>query len=136
VNLEDFHALAEAYGGDLARWPAARRAGAEALAATSPAAAAALGEARALDGLLAAAPRQVAGAALEARIARAAPAARRPGPGPGRWLGALAAGAALAAACAAGTVTGVAAATREADPAADAARFLAAPADPADPAAG
>jgi len=134
VNLEDFHALAEAYGGDLARWPAARRAGAEALAATSPAAAAALGEGRALDGLLAAAPRQVAGAALEARIARAAPAARRPGPG--RWLGALAAGAALAAACAAGTVTGVAAATREADPAADAARFLAAPADPADPAAG
>jgi hypothetical protein len=133
VNLEEFQALAEAYGGDTGRWPAARRASARALASSLPAAAAALDEARRLDGLMAAAPLQLAGAGLEAKIARAAPGSRSRARR--RWLGALAAGAALAAACAIGTVTGVAAATRQADPAQDAARFLAAPADPVDPAA-
>jgi hypothetical protein len=60
---------------------------------------------------------------------------------PRRWLSGLAAGAALAGACAAGAVTGMAADTRRgvepapmgaaSDPADDAARFLAEPADPA-----
>lgn len=59
-----FAALAEAYGGDLARWPAAARAAAAVTLARDPAAAALLGEAARLDGVLASWRVAAPGAAL------------------------------------------------------------------------
>lgn len=94
-----FAALADAHGGDLARWPAAERAAAAALARRSAAAQAALARAAALDAALdalAAAPPPAASARLLAACAADAAAvcatrrrARRP-----VWAG-LAAAAAL-----------------------------------------
>lgn len=52
MTLEELRSLLDAHGGDPARWPADRRAAAEELAARDPAAAAALAEASALDGLI------------------------------------------------------------------------------------
>jgi hypothetical protein len=147
MQLEEFMRLVDAYGGDAQRWPPDRRAAALTLAASDAAAGALLHEARILDRLLDAAPIQapsvslrtaVAGAALDRgrRPAAARRSGRRDHSGrllPGRW-----AAAALAAACAAGVVTGVAAATRQAqpthaavsaDPAVDAARLLGDPMD-------
>lgn len=52
MNIERFQYLAEAFGGDLSRWPAEQRKTAAALLRTSPAARRALDEALALDALL------------------------------------------------------------------------------------
>jgi hypothetical protein len=137
VTIEEFLALVETWGGRSERWPAARRAAALALVAADPAAAAALDAARRLDAVLAAAPALAPSLALQARIVGDA-LAPRPRVSPRRWLGAMGAILALAGACAAGAFTGVAAATRQADPAAststrdpadEAARFLADPPD-------
>lgn len=105
MTPERFETLAEAYGGDVARWPAAERDAAAALmAARSAWARGVLGRAGELDGLLAAfeAPRPRAG--LAERIAATGPRSRAP-----RWRAWLvpaAMGAGLAAACAAGVLTG------------------------------
>lgn len=52
LTLERFRALAESYGGTIARWPEATRADADALLQESAEACAALEEARRLDGML------------------------------------------------------------------------------------
>lgn len=49
MSFEEFDTLAGAWGADIARWPAERRSAAEALAASSPEAAATLAEAARLD---------------------------------------------------------------------------------------
>lgn len=100
-----FDALLEAYGADLARWPADLRAEAETFA-TAPDAQSALHAARALDRLLDAYQAEAPGLALHQRILARAPQAgaawrwRRTG---AFWLS----GASLAAACAAGLIVGV-----------------------------
>ena len=107
MTYERFETLADAYGGDLRRWPEAEREAGRALLDSDPRAAAVLREADGLDALLDAAPRPVASHALrEAVIASAAGAglkARRRGPGPLAWLS----GAGWAAAACAGVVFGI-----------------------------
>ena len=107
MTYERFETLADAYGGDLRRWPEAERAAARALLDSDPRGAALLAEADGLDALLDAAPRPTPSHALrEAVIASAAGAglkARRRGPGPLAWLS----GAGWAAAACAGVVFGV-----------------------------
>ena len=104
---ERFEYLADAYGGDLRRWPKAEREAARALAATDLQAAALLREADGLDALLDAAPRVVASHALRERVIAAAAGAglgrRRRGLGVMAWLS----GAGWAAAACAGAVFGV-----------------------------
>lgn len=108
MTYERFETLADAYGGDLRRWPEAERAAARALLDSDPRGAALLAEADGLDALLDAAPRPTPSHALrEAVIASAAGAglkARRRGPGPLAWLS----GAGWAAAACAGVVFGLA----------------------------
>jgi hypothetical protein len=81
MTLEEFRRLADAWGGDIARWPQGVRREAEALA-QSPEAAAILDEARALDRLAAlAAPhveRSRADAAAHAVVMRLAGERERP----------------------------------------------------------
>lgn len=75
MTLERFQALAQAWGGDIARWPEAERAAAALLAARAPQAAAALAEAAALDAALAemdAGPGPAPSSALLAACAEAA----------------------------------------------------------------
>jgi hypothetical protein len=139
MNLERFGALAQAFGGDPARWPPAHRDAACELALADPQAQMLLAQAASLDALLDEAPAQPASLALRTRLAEAAqdlaPSRRRLS-----WVAGLGLGAILAASCAAGAVTGVAAATRQiepthatvTDPAADAARFLDEPSDPSE----
>ncbi|MNH53356.1 hypothetical protein D3C73_50450 [compost metagenome] len=111
MTYERFETLADAYGGDLRRWPEAEREAARALRDADPRAAVLLREADRLDALLDAAPRPApshalreqviagaAGAGLGARLG-----ARRRGPGPLAWLS----GAGWAAAACAGVVFGV-----------------------------
>ena len=76
MRIERLQALAEAYGGDLRRWPADQRAFAESLVAADPAARVLLDEAAALDALLDASPSVAPSADLTARVLRAAPGAR------------------------------------------------------------
>ena len=108
MTYERFETLADAYGGDLRRWPEGEREAARALLEGDPRAAVLLREADGLDALLDAAPRPAASHALrEAVIASAAGAglkARRRGPGPLAWLS----GAGWAAAACAGVVFGLA----------------------------
>lgn len=104
MTPDRFRNLAEAYGGELSRWPGAERAAAERLLAAEPALAAVLAEASALDDLLAAVPAPSASAALAERIAASAPAPRRPRLS---WAWPAGLGAGLAAACAAGLLAGV-----------------------------
>ena len=123
-----FQDLADAFGGDIARWPAAERPAALALA---PSADAILAEATSLDRLLAASPNPAPSLALRQAILAAAPRPR------GRRWPALALGASLAAASVAGILAGVAAAPIAAshirmqavDTASEAARWLGEPAD-------
>ncbi|WP_313001753.1 hypothetical protein [Brevundimonas sp.] len=108
MTYERFDYLADAYGGDLRRWPEAEREAARALVAADPRTAALLREADGLDALLDAAPRPAPSHALrEAVIASAAGAglkARRRGAiGPLAWLS----GAGWAAAACAGVVFGI-----------------------------
>lgn len=104
-----FETLAEAYGGDVSRWPDVEREAAAALMAADPAwAEVILARACDLDAALATyAPSRVT-AGLADRIAAAAPLAPAPRARP-RWMGWLlpaGMGAGLVAACAAGVVVG------------------------------
>ena len=105
MKAQRLHALAEAYGADLRRWPASERAFADSLIAADPSLKAVLDEAAALDALLAAAPAPAPSAALVARVLAAAPKARRPRLHLDRI--ALYMGAGWAAAACAGVVAGV-----------------------------
>ena len=107
MTRERFEDLAEIYGGDIARWPAAEREAAARLMAADPdVAKAALAAPADLDALLDAwTPLAVSHQLREAVIA-AAPAARPPG-GVRGWFWRAGLGAGLAAACAAGLVVGV-----------------------------
>ena len=108
MNRDRFEALAQAYGGAVARWPADEREAAAALMAAEPdLARAVLEEAGALDAALDAwAPYGVRHDLRETVIAQARQA--RPRAGLRGWLWGASAGAGLAAACAAGLVMGVA----------------------------
>ena len=104
MRIERLQALAEAYGGDLRRWPADQRAFAESLVAADPAARVLLDEAAALDALLDALPSVAPSADLTARVLRAAPGARaKSRPRRAVWF----LGAGWAAAACAGVVAGV-----------------------------
>ena len=104
MRIERLQALAEAYGGDLRRWPADQRAFAESLVAADPAARVLLDEAAALDALLDASPSVAPSADLTARVLRAAPGARaKSRPRRAVWF----LGAGWAAAACAGVVAGV-----------------------------
>jgi hypothetical protein len=105
MNAERFEALAEAFGGDVARWPAAEReAAAVLMAARADWARSVLGLAGEVDTALSAYAPPQASVGLADRIAAAGPR-----PGRGRWMGFLwpaGLGAGLAAACAAGIFVG------------------------------
>lgn len=76
MNAERMRDLAEAWGGDLRRWPAAEREAAEAFARTNPDEAdRALFAARQLDAALDAAPRSLVSADLRDRVIASAAAA-------------------------------------------------------------
>lgn len=106
MNTERFEILAEAFGGDVARWPPDTREAAAALMAADPAwAGAVLARASALDDALLELGAPQASAALVDRIVAGAP---KPHPAR-RWIGWLlpaGMGAGLAAACAAGVMIG------------------------------
>lgn len=105
MTPERFEDLAEAYGGDVARWPTADRDAAAALMSERPAwAAEVLMSARAVDVLLDAIAAPPTPGDLVGRIVAGAPRARP------RWIGWLVPagmGAGLAAACAAGILVGI-----------------------------
>lgn len=106
MTPERFEGLADAWGGDMARWPEAEREAAALLMAARPAwAADVLARARDLDALLDAFAAPGGSAGLAARIVAGAPRprARRWG----GWLVPAGMGMGLAAACAAGVVAGV-----------------------------
>jgi hypothetical protein len=116
MNAERFAALADAYGGDLRRWPAAERASAEAFVAGDPASAEPVLEAaRRLDTALDSAPAAYPTPALRERVLAAA---HEAGASSRRWRwptldwsswgrGWLAPGAGVAAAVVAGAWLGV-----------------------------
>ncbi|MBW8814124.1 MAG: hypothetical protein JF588_11920 [Caulobacterales bacterium] len=106
MTPERFETLAEAYGGNVARWPAAEREAAALLMAAQPSwAQAVLAQAGALDVALAAYAPLRASAALTDRIVASAPAPRRRASWIA-WLAPAGLGAGLAAACAAGVMLG------------------------------
>lgn len=107
MTKEQFQELAEAYGGELARWPAALRDEAAVLIAAEPGfAQAVLAREAKLDAALDELPRAPATAALFERIVATAPPLR-----PRRrwrlWLAPAGLGAALAGVAAAGVIIGV-----------------------------
>ena len=104
MKMDRLEALAQAYGGDLRRWPADQRAFAESLIAVDPAARSVLDEAAALDRLLDASPAVAPSADLAARVLAGAPQRRARGR-MGRLTWFLGAG--WAAAACAGMVAGV-----------------------------
>lgn len=107
MTRERFEALAEAYGGDISRWPPAEREVAALLMAAEPAfARAVLARAEELDVALDAWRPAPAGHALRDRIIAGAPRARPQGLRAWAWTAGL--GAALASACVAGLAVGVA----------------------------
>lgn len=107
MTKDQFQALAEAYGGEIARWPESLRDEAALLVAAEPAfAQATLGREAGLDAALDALPRTQASTALYDRILADAPAARRRRRW-GFWLGPAGVGAALAGVAAAGLMLGV-----------------------------
>jgi hypothetical protein len=133
LNSDRFQELADAFSGDIARWPEAEQPAAMAFVAMDPAATAAiLAEAAALDRLLAASPNPTPSLALREAIAATAPRPRSRPRMSRRW-----AGLGLAAASVAGILAGVAAAPiaashvriQTADTAGEAARWLGEPAD-------
>jgi len=107
MNRDRFQDLAHAFGGAVARWPAAERdAAAELMAADPDFARTVLAEAEALDAVLDAWPSPIVTHELrEAVIAQAGLAGRRVGSL--GWIWGAGAGAGLAAACAAGLMMGV-----------------------------
>jgi len=106
LTHERFEALAEAYGGDVSRWPAEVLDAAAVTMTAEPAyTRAVLERTGRLDAALDAWRPAHASASLTERILAAAPAAvRRRWP---KWLSPAALGAGLAAACAAGVIAGV-----------------------------
>lgn len=116
MTPERFKGLAEAYGGEVVRWPVDERDAAAALVAAQPAwARAVLAEAMALDDVLAAYAAPRATTDLVGRIVAGAPHAQ---PRWRRWVLPAGLGAGLAAACAAGVVLGVRLETQSGMPAA------------------
>lgn len=110
MTLDRLTVLAEAWGGDLRRWPVAEQAAAERLLAVDPAARAVLDAATAFDSLLSTSPQPRVPAALRDRvIATAARAGLKPRPARRFWLDrlVLASGAGWAAAACAGVVAGL-----------------------------
>lgn len=110
MDQNRFQALAQAWGGDMRRWPESERAGAETFRVADPARAAAiLAEAGAIDAWLDAAPPPQPSAALRDRVVAAAAGTvglkpRRPlFARPAAWLS----GAGWAASCAAGVMVGL-----------------------------
>jgi hypothetical protein len=103
MNLERFKILAEAYGGDIGRWPEAERAAAEGFATANAEAAAWLAEAGSLDDLLDMAPAAPPSDLLRHKVMAAAPRLSRP-----VWQkgGVWASLAGLAAACVLGLFVG------------------------------
>lgn len=105
MTPERFETLAEAFGGDVGRWPTAERAAASQLIADDPAwTGRVLARADALDAMLASAASPIASGALVERIMAGAPRARPRWPA---WLAPAGLGVGLAAACAAGVMLGV-----------------------------
>lgn len=106
MNIERFEILAEAFGGDISRWPVEERDAAAVLMATQTSQTRSiLTEAGELDATLLAHAAPVASADLTDRILASAP---QPARAP--WLAVLwpvGLGAGLAAACAAGVVAGM-----------------------------
>lgn len=108
MTKEEFQALAETYGGEVARWPAALRDDAALLAAAEPAfTQTALAREASLDAALDALPRTQASTALYDRILADAPAVRRRHRLWRLWLAPAGVGAALASVAAAGLILGV-----------------------------
>ena len=103
MNRERFEALAQAYGGDVDRWPAQAAAQARVLVQAEPGLTAVLNEADAIDLLLDASPAPTFSGVLRERVIGAAPRLRSAWQSTTRWLS----GAGLAAACAAGVLLGV-----------------------------
>ena len=68
MTLERFRSLAEAWGGDLSRWPADQQVAAQGFLETSPDARACLEEEMALDGLIREAAQESAPASLRVRV--------------------------------------------------------------------
>ena len=97
-----FEALAQAYEGDLGRWPVETRVGALSLVNEQPELASLLAEAAALDAMLGASPEAALTGVLREKLIASAPRARVWSP-PQKWLS----GAGLAAACVAGVLMGV-----------------------------
>jgi hypothetical protein len=107
LTKAEFQALAQAYGGDLARWPAAVREDASLLAAAHPQfAQSVLALEVRLDEALEALPRPLASRGLFDRIVAGAPTPRRR-PCWFAWLASAGVGTALAGATAAGMILGV-----------------------------
>lgn len=105
MTPDRFEALAEAYGGDVARWPEGEReAAAEVMAARPAWTRDVLARAAELDALLDAFERPHGSVGLAARIAAGAP--RPPQRRWADWLLPAGMGVGLAAACAAGVVAG------------------------------
>jgi hypothetical protein len=108
IDASDFQSLVEAYGADARRWPADRRAGAEAFVAAEPARASAILALEAeLDERLDVLRPPSASEALRERILAGAPQPRADG-----WRGMFGwlrpgVGIAMAASCAAGVVAGL-----------------------------
>lgn len=107
MTPQRFERLAEAHGGDVARWPAAEREAATALMIAQPdVARSALARAAMLDATLDAWSPMTVTHDLRERVIAAAPAARRQGR-LATWFWGAGLGAGLAAACAAGLAVGV-----------------------------
>ena len=105
LTHERFEAFAEAFGGDVSRWPAEARDAAALLMAAEPGfTQGVLARAETLDAALDAWRPAPASAGVAERILSTAPAPRR---GWKLWLSPAVLGAGLAAACAAGVIVGV-----------------------------
>ncbi len=110
-----FEALAQAYGGDVTRWPEAERDAALRLLAAQPdLARTVLADALRLDMALDALPAPAAGADLRARVVAAAPKVKARAPWR-RWIAGAGVGLTLASACAAGVAMVASAAQPSAD---------------------
>lgn len=110
MTLDRLTVLADAWGGDLRRWPVADRAEAERMLAVDPEARAVLEAASAFDALLSTSPQPRASAALRDRvIASASRAGLKPRAARRFWFDrlVLASGAGWAAAACAGIIVGL-----------------------------
>jgi hypothetical protein len=105
LSRDRFTALAQAYGGDIARWPEAEREAARALLRQDPQGLGReLEDASALDRLLDLAPAGAVDAALLGRLVAAAP---RPAASARRWIAGLGAALGLGVSAMAGVTVGV-----------------------------